>query len=333
LVPVMLLAAGPGRARPKPSAQKLAVRDEFTVEHKKPVGAVAFGSDYRTLATAGNQIRLWDLSGKKPRERAVLKGHGMDGIQALAFAPTGKTLASAKFLEIRLWTLGGKQPVERAELKGNDGGVKALALSADGKVLASGGARGEVFLWDAAKGKPVLQTVLKSPGTLSRIATVHALAFSPDGKFLAAGYGQGYLRVWKLGGKNPRLVRHTKVRGVINALAYSPSGKALVLGAGKVVHVWGARPLKALVGHKNVVSAVAFAPDGKRVASADYDGRLVVWAWARGRAEVSKKALGGVGCLAFAPPAKGAQPGADMYLAAGNSRGMVTILRLGTAKP
>jgi WD40 repeat protein len=47
--------------------------------------------------------------------------------------------------------------VERAELKGNDAGVKALAFSADGKVLASGG-RGEVFLWDATKGKPVLQT-------------------------------------------------------------------------------------------------------------------------------------------------------------------------------
>ena len=86
------------------------------------------------------------------RARATLKGHE-DAVEAVAFSPDGKTLASAggspsnprKPGELRLWDAATGEA--RATLKGHEDTVNAVAFSPDGKTLASAGDDWTVRLW------------------------------------------------------------------------------------------------------------------------------------------------------------------------------------------
>jgi WD40 repeat protein len=152
--------------------------------------AAAYDDQNRTFKDAA--IRLWDVELRK--ERAVLKGYP-GSVCALAFAPDGKTLASAnrqKPGDIKLWDV--TTATERATLTGHVGPVLCLAFSRDNRVLASGGEgpwsrgkgrpssvpSGEVKLWDVGTGKERVALDGHPVGPVSRVA------FTADGKGLAS---------------------------------------------------------------------------------------------------------------------------------------------------
>ena len=61
--------------------------------------------------------------------------------------------------------------------------MNCVALSADGRWLASGGAFGDFFLWDMSQSPPKGPTLLPTHGTINKFNnSIHATAFSPDGK-------------------------------------------------------------------------------------------------------------------------------------------------------
>ncbi len=248
----------------------------------------------------------------------TLKGH-TGWIGALAFAPDGKTLASASADgTIKFW-----DPI-RGELlqtwKGSREPICALAFAPDGKKLAAGGFDHCVKLWTV--------TEPDSPRTLrGHKGVVMSVAFAPDGKALASGSMDGSAQLWDAatGNKVVTLRRHTswvnavtfartgalatggsdnranvwighgrdwKMRataeareGEIRSVALSPDGKVLAVGTRYgTVRIWDVvkdKPLAVLKGHPGDVWAVAFSPDGKTLASGagDWDRPGEVRLW------------------------------------------------------
>src|SRR5207253_107875 len=108
-------------------------------------------------------VRLWDLTGATPREKATIQGHDRP-VRALAFAPDGKTLASGGedgFL--RLWDPVASPPKKRYEEKVQET-IGALVFSPDGKTLAGGIPQSDdkvpaIRLWDLRPPEPIGRNV------------------------------------------------------------------------------------------------------------------------------------------------------------------------------
>ncbi|HZV00839.1 MAG TPA: WD40 repeat domain-containing protein [Planctomycetota bacterium] len=145
--------------------------------HSAQLVQVAISPDGKKAASAGfgDQTKLWDVAGGK--EQAQLKApRAQPNVQALAWAPTGKSLAMSEEKEIRTFFAGSGEG--KVVLTGHTDTVRCLAYSADGKTLVSGGSDKTIRVWDAAEG------TLKA--TITCAEKVNAVALSPDGKIIAA---------------------------------------------------------------------------------------------------------------------------------------------------
>ncbi|MGN6188914.1 MAG: nSTAND1 domain-containing NTPase, partial [Conexibacter sp.] len=112
-----------------------------------------------------------------------------------------------------------------AILHGHEDFVRSVAVSPDGKTIASGGNDGTVRVWSVAAHR---QVALLARAHRSVIASID---YSPDGRLLAAGGGDGVVSLWdvarrRLAGRQPPRQPHD-----VTALAFSPGGHMLATAA------------------------------------------------------------------------------------------------------
>ena len=284
--------------------------------HSPPIEDLAFSPDGRllALATSGPAVVLCDRACLQDRRLAGAFTEDIReaGFSSVAFSPDGRNLVSAGTLHgtrsrATLWDVtafkSGREPrIDALDLR--DNGWLTAAYSSDGRTIALGAARGRIVLWPY----PIPRESLRRRGQLfDRVA--HA---------------------WR--GRRSSIVEvRAGSRDSVRRIAFSPDGTSLAAAIGNFVDFWEYRhpeeklPVvsnrRQLRGHVKAVRSLAFAADGRTIATVSLDGTLRIWD-ARDAFERSclDAGVGPLHCLALAPD--------GMTVAVGGEGGDIAIIDL-----
>jgi RNA polymerase sigma factor (sigma-70 family) len=269
--------------------------------------------DAGCLATAPFGDRSWQIisiaTGKKVG--MVPPGGPMDTTDMMlvnmVFTRDGNTLAARWEMEekeekIQLFAMPQGKLLHTLHITGSshDMAIDGLAcwpamfFSADGQLLAAYSAPGVLSLWDTASGQK------RCSLSVSSSSPIAGGAFTPDGRCLALERKDGSVVLWELASGKVRHVFAFKaappsgpsvavLEGVsfepqaappIN-VAFSPTGRLLAYaGPDCVIRVWDVQTGQEVAvfrGHTGAVNALAFAADGKTLASASCDTTVLTW--------------------------------------------------------
>jgi WD40 repeat protein len=298
---------------------------------------ILFGIVYVQTAEITGPVRAVNAALISEASAQALPGKG---VSMAVSSPDGNILVIAGTDgQIYLWNLvsAGQTPVTLSSQSA--GPVSALAVTPDGKTLASV-SEGSLRLWDAESGKARL--------TLPQNVPINALAFSPDGKRLAAvdeearvtlmdplagtvtqqiSTGQSDVKaitfspdstLLATGGQDAQTKLWTVAEGKeeaslageapVAALAFSPDGKRLA-AVDEEARVTLMDPLAGTVTQQiptgqSAVKAIAFSPDSTLLATGGQDAQAKLWTVAEGKEEASLAGKAPVTALAFSPDGK-----------------------------
>lgn len=255
--------------------------------HTAAVNGVAFSPDGRTLASASTDttIGLWDLDQRRYFVEPL--GDADTGKRAVTFLPDGQHLMVGTASSITLWA--GHPPRSGNPLIIAPPALRALSVSANGKILAALQGDTTIWLWDVTTARRIDLLPSASPNRVT------ALALSADGGILAIAScadptcGGSIVRLWEVPTGQPHSpVLSGSLPGEISSLIFSPDSKRLAAGVCTVsslaicregvVQLWDvgtAREITILRGPRGTVQSVAFSPDSLSLAAASCGARPI----------------------------------------------------------
>jgi WD40 repeat protein len=171
-------------------------------------------------------------------------------------------------------------------LSANSDFVSAVAISPDGKTLASSSYKNKpqtsvsdsrdttIQLWDLATGNNTPEII---KGNDRRIYTI---AISADSNTIAGGSSEKTIKLWNLSTKKEvsTLLGHNSA---VNSITFSPDGQTLISGSSDgTIKLWNlstGKDFKTIKAHSQEVKALAISSDGRILASGSADSTIKLW--------------------------------------------------------
>ncbi len=259
--------------------------------HGGPVRAIAITPDGREAITGSfdTSAILWGL--ERGVALSVLRAH--DGaVNAVASLPQNRFATAGEDGRIALWSRTDlSKPISLERI--HQAPIAALAVSPDGASLASAA-------WDST-----LAVTPLSGGAPRRLEghqdNVNGVGFSADGRHIVSVGYDASLRIWPLEGGPARVIR---LSAPLNALAISSKGDMAAGGSDGSLFLLDAN---GSLRHKIEAAeapliALAFTPDGSRLAAASPRGSVSLFETQSGRLIFTLNGPGlPVWSLAFTP--------------------------------
>jgi WD40 repeat protein/serine/threonine protein kinase len=211
----------------------------FKTDLPGPVYCLAFRPKSNEFAAAygRHRVRIWNAAtGTELRTFAHIDKPGY--IDGLEYSRDGNRLVTASYHvgTIKVWDANNDRELLVLKTKQRAGSALDVAISPDGKRLASGHGASAIRLWDAETGEELM--LLKGHAT-----HVNCVAFSHDGKRLASGSGDRAVKIWdtETGEELLSLNGHPVM---LAGVAFSPDGtKLATTGQDETIRLWDATPL------------------------------------------------------------------------------------------
>ena len=250
-------------------------------EEAEDAAAVAFSRDGRLVASVASlvdgaaELRLWNASDG----RLVKRSRGRAGhLVAAAFSPDGKSsLAGDLQGAVSVWDVSGEGEAQTRQVTPcgttihNAGGI---AYSGDLSRVAVTCREGSAAVYDTASGRPLRELTGLHGGTYQK------LALNAGGAVLSAS-GAGAFNIYDLAGTETFTVEEFSRTG--STVDLSHDGRLFAEGgswggaAVKITEIKSGRTYRILEGRPGIVHALAFSPDGSRLASGSGDRRVRLW--------------------------------------------------------
>lgn len=224
-----------------------------------------FSRDGTRLAMYGSsgRIRVVDANtGESIATFEAALGQGRPG--AIAFSPDGALLAASGNPALQVWDVTALLPAATVRLEL----ASAISWSPDQRLLAAGGVKGGVLVWD-------VETLQERYTFATGSIWVRSIAFSSDGRRLVSVTADGLVRAWDLSTGSETQVLALDV-GDWSVVSLSPNGSSLAFGGSDgrltVYDLERGGAPRHLTGLTGKVGALAFSPDGCMLASTSDPG-------------------------------------------------------------